>query len=153
MGLLWVTLTLGCTFLSLRSVASIRGQGEYKQFASNRVLKIKEHQGLNWNYVPLAENLADVGKRGGRTQESHVWWHGPEWLTTPEIWPTDVVNEPSEATLAEAKFLRKVLNAAVNDEDDIQRVFNRFQLLRPYEFVHVRKELPTIHCAGEGILG
>ena len=55
-------------------------------------------------------------------------WHGPEWLTTPEIWPTDEVNEPSEAIFAEAKHVRKVLNAAVNDEDDIQRVFNRFQL-------------------------
>ena len=82
-----------------------------------------------------------MGSRGGRTQQSHVWWHGPEWLTTLEIWSTDVVNEPSEASPAEAKLVRKVLNAAVNDEDDIQRVLNRFQLQRPYEFVHVRKGL------------
>lgn len=81
-----------------------------------------------------------------------MWWHGPECLRTPEIWPTNMVNEPSEASLAEAKLIRKVLNAAVNDEDDIERVFNRFQLQRPYEFVHVCKGLPTIHCAGEGFL-
>lgn len=31
------------------------------------VLKIKEHQGLNWNYVPRAENPAVVGRRGRRT--------------------------------------------------------------------------------------
>lgn len=94
-----------------------------------------------------------MGSRGDRTQESNVWWHGPEWLTTPEIWATYVVNEPSEASLAEAKLVRKVLNATVNDEDDIQRVFNRFLLHRPYKFVHVRKGLPTIHCAGERFLG
>lgn len=82
-----------------------------------------------------------------------MWWHGPEWLTTPQSWPTDAVNEPSEASLAEAKLVRKVLNAAVNDEDNIQQVFSRFQLHRPYEFVHVRKGLHTIHCAGEGFLG
>lgn len=92
-----------------------------------------------------------MGRLGGRRQGSHVWWHGPEWLTTPEIWPTDV-KEPSKASLAEAKLLRKVLNAAVNDEDDTHRVFSRFQLKRQYEFVHVRKGLPTFHCAGEGFL-
>lgn len=75
-------------------------------------------------------------------------WPGPEGLATPENWPTDVVNEPLEA-----KLVRKVLNAAVNDEDDIQRVFKRFQLQRPYEFVHVRKGLSANHCVGEGFLG
>ena len=145
-------LTVGWTVLSPHSVALIRDRGEYKQFVSNPLLKIKEHEGLNWNYVPLAENPADVGSRGGPTQESHVWWHGPEWLTTPEIWPTDVVNEPSDGSLVEAKLVRKVLNAAVNDEDNIERVFSHFQLQSPYECIHVRKGLPTIYCAGEGFL-
>ena len=57
------------------------------------------------------------GIRGGCMQESHVWWHGPEWLTTPESWPTDVLNKPSEESRAEAKVERKVLNVAVYEDE------------------------------------
>lgn len=39
----------------------INGQGEYRQFVSNRVAKIKEQCHIQWHHVPTEENAADLG--------------------------------------------------------------------------------------------
>ena len=39
--------------------------GEYRQFAANRVRKIQRHTNLMWHYVPTSENPADLGSCGG----------------------------------------------------------------------------------------
>ena len=106
----------------------IRGQGEYKQFVSNRVQKINSHQRVTWHYVPSAENPADLGSRGGHVHGADLWWHGPEWLATPERWPADVLNEPSDESQAEAKLVSKVLKVAVNDKNEIEEMLYKFQL-------------------------
>ena len=28
-------------------------------------------------------------------EEADLWWHGPSWLGSPELWPADVLNELS----------------------------------------------------------
>jgi hypothetical protein len=43
----------------------INGQGNYKQFGSNRVKKINEEK-IEWRYVPTQQNPADIGSRGAK---------------------------------------------------------------------------------------
>jgi hypothetical protein len=43
----------------------INGQGEYRQFVSNRLKRIQEHKRLELHYVPTNQNPADLGSRGG----------------------------------------------------------------------------------------
>ena len=50
----------------------INGQGEYRQFVSNRVRKIREHSNIQWHYVPTEENPADIGSRGGSTVNNEL---------------------------------------------------------------------------------
>ena len=49
---------------------------EYRQFASNRVAKIKERSDVQWHYVPTEENPADLRSRGGKCagQRALVKW-------------------------------------------------------------------------------
>ena len=106
----------------------IRGQGEHKQFVSNRVQKINSHHGVTWRYVPTAENPADLGSRGGRLEEADQWWNGPNWLANQENWPADILDKPTEQSQAEAKLVRQVLAVAVDKEDEIENVLRKFNL-------------------------
>ena len=106
----------------------IRGQGEYKQFVEHRVQKIHSHKEVAWRYVPTADNPADLASRGGHVEEADLWWHGPRWLGSPELWPADVLNEPSEESQTEAKLVQKVLRVAVNEKNEIEEVLHKFQL-------------------------
>ena len=117
-----------CWLDSSVALYCIRGQGEFKQFVANRVKKINSHERVTWRYVPTEDNPADLGSRGGRVNGSDLWWHGPEWLTTPEHWPGDVLNQPSEETQAEAKLVQKVLAAAIDDASEIEEILQKFQL-------------------------
>ena len=104
----------------------ILGKGEYKQFVANRVQKINSHKEVAWRYVPTPDNPDDLASRGGHVEEADLWWHGPRWLGSPELWPADVLNEPSEESQAEAK--QKVLGVAVNEENEVEEVLHKFHL-------------------------
>ena len=106
----------------------IRGQGEHKQFVSNRVQKINSHHGVTWRYVPTSENPADLGSRGGRVEEADQWWNGPKWLASGENWPADILDKPTEESQAEAKLVRKVLAVAVDEEDEVEGILRKFHL-------------------------
>ena len=73
----------------------IKGGGDYKQFVSNRVRKIKEKEYIQWRHVGSKENPADLGSRGGE-------------VPYPESWPTSIVTTPTEETRAEAKTGREL---------------------------------------------
>jgi hypothetical protein len=97
----------------------INGQGEYRQFVSNRVRKIREHSiNIQWHYVPTEENPADVGSRGGSTVNNELWTNGPEWLSDPETWPKSAIIESSPETNAEAKVTKSILATAITRDDD-----------------------------------
>ena len=69
----------------------IRGNGNYKQFVHNRVLKIQQKLWITWRHVPTKENPADLGSRGGQVkQDDELWWCGPKWLSDPSAWPEDI---------------------------------------------------------------
>ena len=103
----------------------IRGQGEYKQFVANRMQKINKE--VVWHYVPTADDPADLASRGGHIEHADLWWHGPRWLASPELWPVDALNEPSEESQTEAKLVQKVLGVAVNKKNEVEEVLHKFQ--------------------------
>ena len=92
----------------------ILGNGQYKQFVTNRVEKIRQHPKIEWRYVPTHDNPADVASRGGGT--TNLWWNGPEWLTKKEKWPPNPVTSASAASEEEAKVIREVLNICQAEE-------------------------------------
>ena len=68
----------------------IRGCGEYKQFVSNRIRKIREKTGITWRHVPSQENPSDSASRGGLVKEDNsLLWNGPTWLKGQDSWPAE----------------------------------------------------------------
>ena len=90
----------------------ILGNGQYRQFVSNRVKKIKGHPEIQWRYVPTNENPADIASRGGQVADSELWWRGPEWLSDATRWPENPITGSSPASEAEAKVIKEVLSLA-----------------------------------------
>ena len=83
---------------------------------------------MAWRYVPTKDNPADLASRGGQVEEADLWCNGPRWLGSPEVWPADVLNEPSEESQTETKLVQKVLGVAVNEKNEIEDVLHKFQL-------------------------
>lgn len=106
----------------------IRGDGEYKQFVANRVMKINHHENVIWRHVRTDDNPADVASRAGPLTNASLWCNGPGWLPTPDEWPSDVVTKPSRESTSEAKLVKKVFVATTPEENEIDHVLQRFSL-------------------------
>ena len=106
----------------------ITGHGEYKQFVANRISKINEHQGVVWHHIPSASNPADLASRGGQVDSAKLWWYGPEWLSNTELWPKDIVTEPTPESNAEVKAVKQIFTVAVDEGSDIDKVLQKFPL-------------------------
>lgn len=113
----------------------IKGKGDHKQFVENRVRKINSHQGVTWRHVPTKDNPADLASRGGDLKEAELWWNGPEWLSNVEGWPADIVTEPSLESKAEAKMVREVLSVAVDENNEISNMLQRYPLQKAVRVV------------------
>ena len=70
----------------------IKTQKQLPAFVHHRITEIRSLlPNATWRYCPTLENPTDLLTRGITTQSlisSTLWQHGPEWLTTPEQWPT-----------------------------------------------------------------
>ena len=73
----------------------LKGNGNYKQFITNRVRKINAHPDLIWKHVPTNHNPADIGSRARDTSNEELWWHGPNWLKDPDQWPDEIEIQPT----------------------------------------------------------
>ena len=96
----------------------ILAAGDYKQFVSNRVCKIRAHEQIQWRHVPTRENPADLGSRGGEVNGDKLWWYGPEWLADKELWPPDITTSASKESDAEMKIVRDLFASTVEVADD-----------------------------------
>ena len=108
----------------------IKGQGEYRQFVSNRVHKIQQHDQVKWHHVPTEDNPADLGSRGGNAVNSHLWKNGPTWLSDPSSWPPDIVLESTVETMAEAKVNRELFSVAIPKDDALDHMLSNHALPR-----------------------
>ena len=98
----------------------IKQNGDYKQFVSNRLRKIKEINHIQWRYVPTDENIYDIGSPGAKPNRLNgEWKHSPKWLSNPELWPDNISTKPTEESEAEAKQIKEVMMLADQREPDI----------------------------------
>ncbi|XP_063411654.1 uncharacterized protein LOC134694569 [Mytilus trossulus] len=60
-------------------------------FVDNRIKEIRQQQDIQFQYVYMKENPADIASRGTTVsllKENSQWWHGPSWLTKHRTeWP------------------------------------------------------------------
>ena len=106
----------------------ILGNGQYKQFVSNRVSKIQQHPEIQWRHVPTSENPADLASRGGSL--TSLWWNGPVWLADRNRWPENLVTSPTVTSEAEAKVVREIV-AITQDQpcsDEFEPVLEKHTL-------------------------
>ena len=53
----------------------LKGGGQYRQFVTNRVTKINQHD-VEWRHVATDQNPADLASRGSSISTSQMWSHG-----------------------------------------------------------------------------
>ena len=116
-----------CSLDSTVALCWINGQGdwgEYRQFVSNLVQKIRENKRIKWNNVATNKNPADLGSRQINVINNVLWQHGPEWLSDQARWPPQVVPVVSlEAKEGEKAPVRVMV--AVN-QPVVENVFDQF---------------------------
>ncbi len=102
----------------------INGQGNYKQFVSNRVKKINEEK-IEWRYVPTHENPADIGSRG-TTRDLQV---NETRMNGPAKWPKQLQIKPSEKSEFESRMVKEVMKVTIPKEADfVDSLLEIFQL-------------------------
>lgn len=90
---------------------------------ANRVRKIRVHGDVVWRHVPTQDNPTDLASRGGLvTEESQLWWKGPEWLSDPAKWPADLVTSPTAESNSEMKATKELFAMAVKTDDDLDHL-------------------------------
>ena len=61
----------------------------WKTFVANRVAEIQSLSNISdWHHVSSADNPADLISRGTTPKtliNSHLWWHGPSWLSKHDL--------------------------------------------------------------------
>ena len=102
----------------------------YKQFVSSKVQKIKQQSFLQWNYVPTAENSADIGRRGCKGIDiKNSWRNGPSWPPDRENWPKQITIQSYQESDNERKAAKEIFKIAVCLENAIQyQLMERFNL-------------------------
>jgi len=75
-------------------------------FVRNCVAEIQTNvPNTNWRYCPTLANPAGLLSRGTTTHtlmSSKLWQHGPEWLTSPSLWPSSELPTLSPLLIAAA---------------------------------------------------
>ena len=104
----------------------IRGRGEYRLFVANSVNKIFEHEAVTWRHVPSKENPAYIAGRGGLIEGNQLWWNGPNWLSNPEEWPTDLKTTASAESNEELKLKKQVFALATEEDNDFVKLLSKF---------------------------
>ena len=104
---------------------------EWKQFVTNRIVKIRQKENLQWKYCPTADNPADIGSRGCKAHNlGDLWWKGPDWLANEADWPKGSC-EPKQTkeVTDEEKVVKQLSFVAIDGEVNmIQDLLNKFKL-------------------------
>lgn len=85
-----------CWSDSMVALGWIKGDpGRWKPFVANRVREIQDLTSPNvWRHCDGVDNPADIVSRGAigdKLALSSLWWNGPEWLSTKEVF----IDKPS----------------------------------------------------------
>lgn len=91
---------------SMITLGWIKGNpNKYKTFVANRISEIQSlMQPSQWHHVQSGSNPADIASRGisaHQLKNSHLWWHGPDWLKSSN-YPL-LLKPPEDAVMEELK--------------------------------------------------
>ena len=112
----------------------------YKEFVTNRVLKINEKNYIEWGHVPTQQNPANIGNRGCKGNKIYeLWTREPSWLDQSKLWPENVEISASEKSEAEKRATREILKAAKQTVELIQH-----QLLEKHNLKRANRILAWI---------
>jgi len=104
--------------------------GRWKTFVANRVAQIQELiPSSSWRHVVSEENPADLPSRGippVQLVSSNLWWHGPEWLASHSIPPSNPSGSIETPVLEEKK---KTIAVNQNCVDVWPSLISRFSSL------------------------
>ena len=95
---------------SLMAVYWITGLSyKWKTWVANcvaEIQRISEKSEITWHHCPGTENPADLASRGTDVQTllKSAWLTGPEWVKSPENWPTLPTLTPTDESVAEVKL-------------------------------------------------
>ena len=103
---------------------------EWKQFVTNRVLKIRQAADLQWKYCPTGENPADIGSRGSNADNlGDLWRKGPGWLSKEDKWPEESYSKRSNDIKEEEKIVKQLNFVAIDGEaNTVQDLLNKFRV-------------------------
>ena len=102
--------------------------------------KIKQQNVLQWNYVPAAENFADIGSRGCKGIDiKNTWTNGPSWLSDRKNWPKQITIQTSQESVNERKAVSKIFKIVFSLENSIQ-----YQLLEWFNLKKTFRILSSI---------
>ena len=107
----------------------IRGGGKHKQLIANRVNKIQSHPQIRCCHVPIRENPADLGSRGGKVKGDKLWWKGWHWLSQNEQWPPDVVSTATKESDAKTKVVKQIFASTIEvPNDSFNNLLTKFDM-------------------------
>ena len=110
----------------------LNGQGRYNQFFRNKVNKILEGDGINWQCVSARDNPADLGCRGSLLIKIlEICWKGPSWLQVKENWPRQryiKLSAKSEKEVKISKERKSIVFTTVEIQDDFDLILDKFDL-------------------------
>jgi hypothetical protein len=66
-----------------------------------------------------------------------LWWYGPEWLSNTELWPKDIVTEPTPESNAEAKAVKQIFTVAVDEGSDIDKVLQKAVRICAWIYIYI----------------
>lgn len=116
---------------SLVTLGWIRGHPtRWATYVANRVAAIQQALPLAmWHHVQGQDNPADCASRGlapGDLPNFSLWWSGPSWINSPDLWPvTEIPIKESN----EEKQIRS-LHSQLPVEDEVSHYISRFSDLR-----------------------
>lgn len=121
-------------------------------FVANRVSEIQEAiPSRQWLHIPTKQNPADIASRGKPMEElksCQLWWHGPRFLTTREINPSQDFTLPIEYAPEKRKTLKNFHVITPIPNDVLDKFSDYTQLLR--FTCHALRWLTKIKTKGAG---
>ena len=83
--------------------------------------KINKKTFIQWRFLPINLNTADIASRGGNKENTgQLWTKGPVWFSDGKSWPADTQVTASGESGKDAKAVAEVLKVSTEKEQSMQ---------------------------------
>ena len=99
----------------------------WSTFVANRVAKIHENDFLKCSHVETHDNPADIASRGiepSKLENCSLWWSGPQWPTTENLFEPFLPQGTSEEKKQRARTIRMLATQIQVPNDHSGAVIN-----------------------------